>query len=227
MHDDVSPLRREFKHTMCMIRDQKAAWEKHMQESRPHLSSVLTLSEILSSCVAAKLVASDLVSRYPDIRQRVMRKVENELLEEKAKLENTVKLLKRAQNMLSGACQKALHAYEEQRQGLRVEDICLRTETEPSIADMVEWVMDAERHFSSQYPFEALNLLRVSLQLLRHCCLNLGYSVCAREFLLENMSLGENFAAQKFAREWTDDESMLAVLNEMLCTASFLMEAKD
>ncbi|KAM7293845.1 uncharacterized protein ISCGN_023428 [Ixodes scapularis] len=201
MHDEVSPLRRELKHAMCMIRDQKAAWEKHMEESRPHLSSVLTLSEILSSCVAAKLVSSNLVSRYPDIRQRVIRKVENELLEEKSKLENTVKLLKRAQNMLSGACQKALHAYEEQRQGLRVEDICLRTETEPSIADMVEWVMDAERHFSSH--------------------------VCAREFLLENMSLGENFAAQKFAREWTDDASMLAVLNEMLCTASFLMEAKD
>lgn len=115
--------------------------------------------------------------------------------------------------MLSGACQKALHAYEEQCQSLRVEDICLRTETEPSIADMVEWVMDAERHFSSQYPFEALNLPHVSIQLLRHCSLNLGHSVCAREFLLENMSLGENFAAQKFAREWTDDVSMLAVLN--------------
>ncbi|CAN8001739.1 unnamed protein product [Ixodes hexagonus] len=127
--------------------------------------------------------------------------------------------------MLSGACQKALRAYEEQRQDLRVEDLWMRTETEPSIADMIEWVVNAERQFSSQYPFKAV--VHVAFVNLQHCFLNLGHSVCAREFLLENMIPSENFVGRNFAREWADDASMLATLNEMLCTARFLMEAKD
>ncbi|XP_077542151.1 AFG2-interacting ribosome maturation factor-like [Haemaphysalis longicornis] len=195
---DLYAVRKSFKLAFCALREQTLAWEKCMNNCSPHLRAIATLREIQTNCRTAKLVGTELLSKYPDIRERVLCNVENELLGERDRLESVLKDLKKSQNILSSACQQAIHAYEQQSQSLSAEDICYRSEVCPSVADMLEWITSAEQEFGSH--------------------------VHARELLLEEANFGDDFKTATFVKEWKDDAALLESLNDALATTKFIME---
>lgn len=195
---DLCAVRKSFKLAFCALKEQKRAWEKCMNNCSSHLRAISTMREIQTNCRTAKLVGTSLLRKYPDVRERVLCNVEDELLVERDQLESILKDLKKSQNILSSACQQAIQAYEQQSQSLSIEDICYRSEVCPSVADMLEWITSAEHEFSSH--------------------------VHARELLLEEASFGDDFMTATFVKEWKDDAALLESLNDVLATTKFIME---
>lgn len=195
---DLCAVCKSLKLAFCAFKEQKRAWEKFMNNCSPHLRAIATLREIQTNCRAAKLVGTELLYKFPDIRERLLRNVENELLGEKDQLESILKDLKKSHNILSSACQQAIQAYEQHSQSLSVEDICYRSEVCPSVADMLEWMTSAEQEFSSH--------------------------IHARELLLEEANFGDDFKTATFVKEWRDDAALLESLNDVLATTKSIME---
>ncbi|KAK8765357.1 hypothetical protein V5799_032037 [Amblyomma americanum] len=198
LNEHLYEIRKAFKLAFCSLKEQKQVWEKCMDSARPQLAAIVTLREIQVNCRTAKLSGSELVTKHPDIRQRVVRCVENELFQEKTKLESVVKSLKKSQNIFSGACQQAIKVYEKLSQDLSIEDICYRGEIYPSLADMLEWITCIEQQFSSH--------------------------IHARELLLEETNFGDDYKVDVFVREWKDDAALMESLNDVLATAKFIIE---
>lgn len=88
MEETQYGIRKHFKHTFSVIEEQRKFWKLQMENAKSHLTAILTLNEILCNCSAAKLMGTNLLSSYPDIKDRVTFKVENELHDEKAKLDS-------------------------------------------------------------------------------------------------------------------------------------------
>lgn len=195
---DLCAVRKSLKFAFCAFKEQKLAWEMFINNCAPHLRAIATLREIQMNCSAAKLVGTDLLYKFPDIRERLLCNVENELLGEKDQLGSILKDLKKSHNILSSACQQAIQAYEQQSQSLSVEDICYRSEVFPSVADMLEWMTSAEQEFSSH--------------------------IHARELLLEEANFDDDFKTATFVKEWRDDGALLESLNDVLATTKFIME---
>ncbi|XP_050051672.1 AFG2-interacting ribosome maturation factor-like isoform X2 [Dermacentor andersoni] len=198
LNERLYDLRKPFKLAFCALKEQKEAWEECMEKARPHLIAIVTLREIQVNCWTAKLAGSELLSKCPDIRVRVVRRVENELFQEKEKLESILKTLKKSQNLCTSACQQAVEIYDRLAQNRSIEDICFRSETCPSVADMLEWITCTEQHFSSH--------------------------VHARELLLEEANFGDDFKAGTFVKEWKDDSALIESMNDVLATTKFVMD---
>uniref|UniRef100_A0A023FZ34 Uncharacterized protein n=1 Tax=Amblyomma parvum TaxID=251391 RepID=A0A023FZ34_AMBPA len=193
LNERLHEIRKVFKLAFCALKEQKQVWEKCMDSARLHLTAIVTLREIQVNCRTAKLAGSELFSKYPDVRQRVVSCVEDELFQEKTKLESITKSLKKAQNIFSSACQQAIKTYEKLSQDRSVEDICYRSEIYPSVADMLEWITSTEQQFSSH--------------------------IHARELLLEETCFGDDYKVDVFVREWKDDTALMESLNDVLTTA--------
>uniref|UniRef100_A0A131XE71 Uncharacterized protein n=1 Tax=Hyalomma excavatum TaxID=257692 RepID=A0A131XE71_9ACAR len=199
LNERLHDLRKPFKIAFCALTELKDAWEKCMEKARPHLIAIVTLREIQASCWAAKLAGTDLLAQYPDIRVRIVRRVENELFREKEKLESIMKTLKKCHNVCSSACQQALDAYDHFAGNQSIEDVCYRSETCPSVADMLEWVTCTEQHFTSH--------------------------IHARELLLEEANFGDDFkGAGAFVKVWKDDSALIESVNDLLATVKFVMD---
>ncbi|XP_065299586.1 AFG2-interacting ribosome maturation factor-like isoform X2 [Dermacentor albipictus] len=108
------------------------------------------------------------------------------------------KTLKKSQNLCTSACQQAVEIYDHLAQNRSIEDICFRSETCPSVADMLEWITCTEQHFSSH--------------------------VHARELLLEEANFGDDFKAGAFVKEWKDDSALIESMNDVLATTKFVMD---
>lgn len=198
LNERLYDLRKPFKLAFCTLKEQKEAWEDCMEKARPHLVAIVTLREIQANCWAAKLAGSDLLAKYPDVRVRIVRRVENELFQEKEKLESILKILKKSQNVCSSACQQAVEAYDNLVKNRSIEDVCYRSETCPSVADMLEWITYTEQNFSSH--------------------------VHARELLLEEANFGDDFKASAFMKEWKDDSALIESMNDVLATVKIVMD---
>uniref|UniRef100_G3MPP7 Uncharacterized protein n=1 Tax=Amblyomma maculatum TaxID=34609 RepID=G3MPP7_AMBMU len=198
LNERLYEIRKAFKLVFCSLKEQKLVWEKCMNDARLHLTAIATLREIQVNCRTAKLAGSELLTRYPDIRQRVVRCVEYELFQEKTKLEFIMKSLKKSQNVFSSSCQQAIKVFEKMSQDINTEDIFYRSEIYPSLADMLEWITCVEQQFSSHF--------------------------YARELLLEETNFGDDYRADAFIKEWKDDAALMESLNDVFATAKFIME---
>ncbi|XP_064485465.1 AFG2-interacting ribosome maturation factor-like isoform X2 [Ornithodoros turicata] len=201
MGDLTHPLDRHFRQVFNVIEQmQGGTWKKVMEGSHVHLAELSTLMEIFSNCSVANINSTKTASRFPDVKDRILRKVTDEMTDKKAALANLLNALRRSHTSVSNACQQALQAYCQASEKLSVIDVCQRTELYPSIADMIEWLSKIDQQFSNKF---------------------------AKEFLLENLQFSQDLGPEKFVGEWKkEDSTVIMYLNEVLWALKFFMTAK-
>lgn len=60
--------------------------------------------------------------------------------------------LQTVRDAVSNQVSAVFQLYEQNRDSLDLLCVTKRSATNPSIADMMEWLQDAERHYQQQYP---------------------------------------------------------------------------
>lgn len=67
--------------------------------------------------------------------------------------------LQSARDAISNQVNAAMQLYEQNTDSLDIPTVTERSAATPSIADMLEWLQDADRHYRRQYPLCLMSVL--------------------------------------------------------------------
>ncbi|TSK31323.1 hypothetical protein Baya_3433 [Bagarius yarrelli] len=126
-------------------------WNGVIEECTPLLGSLGNLAEQLRSLKSVEISNTPL-SAFPDLSERLQHKLLNALDTVLGQLCEKVDALGLVRDSVSKQVSLVFQMYEENSDLLPISTCVARCALSPSIADMLEWLKDAERYYRIQYP---------------------------------------------------------------------------
>ncbi|XP_017294556.1 uncharacterized protein C1orf109 homolog [Kryptolebias marmoratus] len=197
----VSCLREALRRSFVTLEKQRSVWRSVLAECSPLMDSLGNLAEQMSALSRVQL--SDTPLRvFPELRERLRFKL---LQAADSVLENmSCKMtgLQAVRDAISNQVSAILQLYEQNSDALDLLAVTERSATVPSVADMLEWLQDAERFYRQQF-----------LQ---------------RKALLQTLRLDDLPLLESAPRRWKSLESPSSDqrIRDTLCKLSFFMESQ-
>ncbi|CAK6984361.1 ribosome biogenesis protein C1orf109 homolog [Scomber scombrus] len=190
-------LRKSFQTLEC---NQKV-WKSVLSECSPLMDSLANLAEqwkALSNIQIANTPLKD----FPDLEEKLRFKLLLATDTVLGKLNEKMSALQSVRDAISNQVYAVIQLYEQNADSLDLLSVTERSATAPSIADMLEWLQDAERYYRQQFLKK-----KTLLQTVR----------------ADNLSLLESTP-----EKWKSLESPSADnhITDTLCKVSFFMESQ-
>ncbi|XP_069827783.1 AFG2-interacting ribosome maturation factor isoform X2 [Dendropsophus ebraccatus] len=132
------------------IEQQQEEWSRAILECAPLVISLSNLAEQLQSCQKVAFPKTPL-SGFSDLQDRLRYKLEAAVDLTLEKLNDKMCILQSVRDCVSQQVGSVLYVYEVNAEKLGLESLLGRTSHSPSIADMLEWLQDAEKYYRNQY----------------------------------------------------------------------------
>lgn len=142
----LQALRKSFQH---LETDQKT-WMSVLAECSPLVGSVGNLAQQLRALSTVDLSITPLRD-FPDLRGRLTFKLTQAMDTALEKLSDKLLLLQAVRDSISDHVTAALQLYERHLDSLDLHTCTWRSPTSPSIADLLEWLQNAELHYKRQF----------------------------------------------------------------------------
>ncbi|XP_058475812.1 AFG2-interacting ribosome maturation factor [Solea solea] len=197
----VSSVHQALQKSFKNLENCQKVWKSALTECSPLLESLGNLAE--QSKALSNVQLSDTPLRvFPDLEDRLRFKLLQAMDTVLGKLNDKLSSLQSVRDTISSHASGVLQLYELHTDSLDLLAVTERSATTPSIADMLGWLQDAERHYRQQFLRR-----KALLQMLR----------------ADNLSLVES-APQR----WESLESASAedCITDILCKVSFFMESE-
>lgn len=149
-HPAVSQLHHELRHCFQGLKAKQAVWNGVLEECAPLLSSLGNLAEQLRSLKSVEISNTPL-GAFPNLSERLQHKLLNALDTVLGQLNEKVDALGSVRDSVSKQVSALFQMYEQNSDLLPVSTCVARCALSPSIADMLEWLQDAESHYRIQY----------------------------------------------------------------------------
>nr|XP_019967597.1 PREDICTED: uncharacterized protein C1orf109 homolog [Paralichthys olivaceus] len=190
-------LRKSFK----TVETNQKVWRSAVAECDPLMVSLGNLAE-QSSALSRIHIPDTPLRHFPDLEDRLRFKLSLATDTVLLRLHEKMSSLQSARDAISNQVVTVLQLYEQNADSLDVVTVTERSTITPSIADMLEWLQDAERHYRQQFLRR-----KTLLQMLR----------------AENLSLLESAPTR-----WKSLESPSAedCITDLLCKVSFFVDSE-
>uniref|UniRef100_A0A8C5LPN4 AFG2 interacting ribosome maturation factor n=1 Tax=Leptobrachium leishanense TaxID=445787 RepID=A0A8C5LPN4_9ANUR len=142
----VQSLRRCFD----VLEQQQKEWKFAIQECDPLVTTLSNLSDQLQACQKVNLQNGPL-SEFPDLQDRLQYKLKAAMEVTLEKLNDKLSILQKVRDAVSLLVGSVFYVYEVNADNIGLEGSLSRTAHSPSIADMLEWLQDIEKHYRNQY----------------------------------------------------------------------------
>nr|XP_020453308.1 uncharacterized protein C1orf109 homolog [Monopterus albus] len=189
-------LRKSFQ---CLENNQKV-WENVLAECSPLMVSLGNLAE-QSTALSNVQISNTPLRAFPDLEERLRFKLLQATDTVLNKLSEKMSSLQSVRDAISNQVSAVFQLYEQSTDSLDLLTVTERSAIAPSVADMLEWLQDAERHYRQQFLRR-----KTLLQTLRADNLSLLESAPKRWKSLESPSAEDN-------------------ITDTLCKVSFFMES--
>ncbi|XP_029023782.1 ribosome biogenesis protein C1orf109 homolog [Betta splendens] len=196
-----TPLRQALVKSFQTLESNQKLWASALSECSPLMASLGNLAE-QSRALSKVHIPDTPLGTFPDLEQRLRFKLLQAMDTVLGKLNEKMSSLQSVRDAISNQVSTVFQLYEQNRDVLDLPTVTKRSATSPSIADMMEWLQDAERHYQQQFLRRT-----VLLQMLRADDLSLLESAPKRWKSLESPSAEEN-------------------ITDILCKVSFFMESQ-
>uniref|UniRef100_A0A3B5KYE6 Uncharacterized protein n=1 Tax=Xiphophorus couchianus TaxID=32473 RepID=A0A3B5KYE6_9TELE len=127
-----------FLRSFVALRDQRAAWRSVLEECDPLMESLGNLGEQMNALSRVR-VSDTPLRAFPDLQERL----QFQLLQ----AVDLLSCLQSIRDSVGGHVSAALQLYQDSADGLDVAVATQRSSVAPSLADMLEWLQDAERFY--------------------------------------------------------------------------------
>ncbi|KAM4795371.1 AFG2-interacting ribosome maturation factor [Rhinophrynus dorsalis] len=180
-----------------VLEPQQEEWRLAVLECDPLLSSLSNLAEQLQACQRVTFKNTPL-SSFPDLQERLHYKLQAAMEVTLEKLNDKLSILQKVRDTISHHVGSVLYIYEANAETVGLEAFLERYPLCPSIADMLEWLQDIEKHYRNQY-LERKLLLQVrcdhlsEIQTLPQSWGKLADSSSSRQQLVEDVLLSVSF----------------------------------
>ncbi|XP_055467394.1 ribosome biogenesis protein C1orf109 homolog isoform X2 [Psammomys obesus] len=162
-HDQpLLAVQEALKKCFLMVEKQQDLWQSTLQDFSPLLSSLSNLAEQLQAAQSLRFEDVPALRPFPDLQERLRRKqleAGDVVLDKLA--ERQAALLK-VRDTISSHVEQVFHTYEQHAAVLDMDSVLQPSVVSPSVADMLEWLQDIDRHYRSSYPSSASRPPRAS-----------------------------------------------------------------
>ncbi|XP_026206079.1 uncharacterized protein C1orf109 homolog [Anabas testudineus] len=196
-----SALHQALRKSFQTLENNHKVWKDVLDECSPLIVSLGNLAE-QSRALSNVQLSNTPLRIFPDLEERLRFKLLQATDTVLGKLNEKMSSLQSVRDTFSNQVSAVSQLYEQNTSSLDLLTVTERSATFPSVADMLEWLQDAERHFRQQFLRR-----KTLLQLLTADNLSLLESAPERWKSLESPSAEENIA-------------------DTLCKVSFFMEAQ-
>ncbi|KAM9838861.1 AFG2-interacting ribosome maturation factor [Aulostomus maculatus] len=139
-------LRRSFQ---CLENKQKE-WKSALSECTPLMGSLGNLAEQLRALSNVQISNTPLRD-FPDLEEKLRFKLLHAADTVLGKLNEKMTFLQSVRDAVSNQVAGVIQLYEQNKDSLDLLTVIERSATIPSVADMLEWLQDADRHYRQQF----------------------------------------------------------------------------
>ncbi|XP_078687720.1 AFG2-interacting ribosome maturation factor-like [Branchiostoma floridae x Branchiostoma belcheri] len=189
--------RRQLKSAYVTIEKQAARWKEIQGNSEQYVISLCNLSEQLESCEKVPDEAPEFLKDFPDLKTRLRAKLLEEMEKMVGKLRETLCSLQEVSNSVGRQYGASMHTYQTHAGKLAIPKVVERSATEPSMADMLEWLGDIDRAVRELF-----------LQ---------------KQFLLDTLNYDDTRQMQSLQRRWKQNNDLDTMVIGILAHLTFFL----
>ncbi|XP_075410174.1 AFG2-interacting ribosome maturation factor [Tenrec ecaudatus] len=185
---------------------QQGLWRSTLRDCQPFLASLGNLAEQLQAAQNVRLGEVPALRAFPDLAERLRDKqlaAGDTALDQ---LWERLGTLLQVRDTVSSHVEHVFQAYEQHAAAVGIEAVLQPSASSPSLADMLEWLQDIERHYRNSYPL---------------------HTYLKRKFLLSSVQWGDLASIQALPAAWdeiSEDDHQDFVQDTLLSVSFFLGE---
>ncbi|XP_045715330.1 uncharacterized protein C1orf109 homolog isoform X2 [Phyllostomus hastatus] len=134
-----------------VVEEQQGLWQGALRDCQPLLASLSNLAEQLQAAQGVRFEEVPSLRDFPDLKERLRRKqleAGDTVLD---KLAERLAALLKVRDTVSSHVEQVLQLYEKHTDAISIDAVLQASVVSPSVAEMLEWLQDIERHYRSSY----------------------------------------------------------------------------
>ncbi|XP_020735916.2 AFG2-interacting ribosome maturation factor isoform X1 [Odocoileus virginianus] len=134
-----------------VVEEQQGLWQSALRECPPLLASLSNLAEQLQAAQNLRFEDVPSLRAFPDLKERLRRKqlaAGDTILD---KLGERLTTLLKVRDVVSSHVERVLQIYEQHADTIGLDAVLQASAASPSVAEMLEWLQDIERHYRNSY----------------------------------------------------------------------------
>ncbi|XP_054910982.1 ribosome biogenesis protein C1orf109 homolog [Poeciliopsis prolifica] len=143
-------LQAAVRRSFTALQDQRAAWRSELEECLPLMEALGNLGEQMEALSRVRLPDTPLRA-FPDLQERLQLQLLQAVDLLLQRLGDRMSRLQSIKDSVGGHVSAALQLYQDAADTLDVAAATQRSSAAPSLADMLEWLQDAERFYRRQF----------------------------------------------------------------------------
>lgn len=134
-----------------VVEEQQGLWQDTLRDCQPLLASLSNLAEQLQAAQNLRFEDVPSLRVFPDLKERLRRKQLEAGDTALDKLGEQLAALLKVRDTVSSHVGQVLQIYEQYADTIGIDAVLQASVVSPSVADMLEWLQDIERHYRSSY----------------------------------------------------------------------------
>ncbi|XP_047649357.1 ribosome biogenesis protein C1orf109 homolog [Phacochoerus africanus] len=134
-----------------VVEEQQGLWQSVLKDCSPLLASLSNLAEQLQAAQNLRFEDVPALRAFPDLQERLRRKqlAAGDIVLDK--LEERLAALLKVRDVVSSHVEHVLQTYERHADTIGLDAVLQASAASPSVAEMLEWLHDIERHYRNFY----------------------------------------------------------------------------
>ncbi|KAI5947063.1 AFG2-interacting ribosome maturation factor isoform X2 [Manis javanica] len=183
-----------------VVEEQQGLWRITLRDCEPLLASLGNLAEQLQAAQNLRFEDVPSLRAFPDLKERLRRKqleAGDTVLD---KLGERLNTLLKVRDTVSSHVERVLQIYEQHADTVGIDAVLQASVVSPSVADMLEWLQDIERHYRKSY--------------------------LKRKYLLSSIQWGDLANIQALPKAWDQlpEDEHQELVQDILLNVSFFLE---
>lgn len=144
-------MQEALKKCFPVVEEQQGLWQGALRDCQPLLASLSNLAEQLQAAQGVRFEEVPSLRAFPDLKERLRRKqleAGDTVLD---KLAERLAALLKVRDTVSSHVEQVLQIYEKHADAIGIDAVLQASVVSPSVAEMLEWLQDIERHYRSSY----------------------------------------------------------------------------
>ncbi|KAL0604773.1 hypothetical protein AAY473_026771 [Plecturocebus cupreus] len=134
-----------------VVEEQQGLWQSALLDCQPLLVSLSNLAEQLQAARNLKFEDVPALRAFPDLKERLRRKqlAAGDIVLDK--LGERLAILLKVRDTVSSHVERVFRVYKQHADTVGIDVVLQSSTVSPSVADMLEWLQDIERHYRNSY----------------------------------------------------------------------------
>ncbi|KAJ0003640.1 hypothetical protein NQD34_008738 [Periophthalmus magnuspinnatus] len=146
----LTPLHQALRKAFQCIENNQRTWRTVLDECGPLMVSLGNLAEQFVALSKVDLYKTPL-KVFPDLEEKLRFKLHHATDTVMGKLHEKLSSLQSVRDSISSQVSSVFQIQEQLSQTLDISVLTERSATVPSVADMMQWLQDADRHYRQQF----------------------------------------------------------------------------